>query len=79
MTKRKQIIRNILLLFVLMALSSFSPPLSNDTTVFICMKGEVYHSVKSCRGLKNVKSKIISVKKSEAEIKNKRRPCKICC
>ena len=42
------------------------------------MKGEVYHSVKSCRGLKNVKSKIIAVSKSDAEGKYKRRPCKIC-
>lgn len=67
----------LILLLLLLVSSSFTLN-NNNITVYICMKGEVYHSVKSCRGLKNVKSKIIAVSKSEAEIKYKRRPCKIC-
>ena len=66
-----------LLLFSVIVLSSFSPSNSNEM-VFICMKGEVYHSLRNCRGLRNAKSKVIAVKKNEAETKYKRRPCKIC-
>lgn len=65
-------------MLILLFLVSSSFTLNNNNTVYICMKGEVYHSVKSCRGLKNVKSKIIAVSKSDAEGKYKRRPCKIC-
>ena len=77
MTTGRKIIRTTILLFSLIAFSSFSTPKTNDT-VYISVKGEVYHSIRDCRGLKNVKSGIIAVSKSEAEKKYKRRPCKIC-
>ena len=77
MTSRIKIFRTTFLLFSLIAFSSFTTLKTNDT-VYISVKGEVYHSIKDCRGLKNVKSKIIAISKSEAEKKYKRRPCKIC-
>jgi hypothetical protein len=77
MQKYRPIYKALILLLLLLVSSSFTLN-NNNNTVYICMKGEVYHSVKSCKGLRNVKSKIIAVSKSEAEKKYKRRPCKIC-
>lgn len=77
MTTRRKILRTTILLFLLIAFSSFTTLNTNDT-VYISVKGEVYHSMRDCRGLKNVKSKIMAVSKSEAERKYKRRACKIC-
>ena len=77
MSAKRMILKTYLLLFPLIALCSFSPS-NSDNMVYICVKGEVYHSKKSCRGLKNVKSDIIAVKRNVAETKYKRRPCKIC-
>lgn len=64
--------------FLLLLISSSFNENNCNKTVYICMKGEVYHSAKKCRGLKSVKSKIIAVSKSKAEKKYKRRPCKLC-
>ena len=72
-----RVLRICLLLNILVTLSSFSTLNSNDK-VYICMKGDVFHSMRDCRGLRNVKSKVIAVTRSEAETKYKRRPCKIC-
>ena len=77
MSKDGTKLRTIMLLFLIIVLSSFSPSNTNDT-VFICLKGEVYHSIRKCKGLSKAKSKIIAITKSEAETKYKRRPCKIC-
>jgi ribosomal protein L13 len=73
----KQTLQIVIFLIALFTLQSFTPHLSmGDTTVYIVSTGKVYHSTKSCRGLKNTKHKIKAVSIKEAQ-KN-RRPCKIC-
>ncbi len=49
---------------------------SGDATVYICVTGKVYHSIKNCRGLRNATHKIKAVSLSEAQ--KTRRACKIC-
>ena len=78
MQKYRPICKTLILLLLLLVSSSFALNNNNNNIVYICMKGEVYHSKNSCKGLRNAKSKIIAISKSEAEKKYKRRPCKIC-
>lgn len=47
-----------------------------DVTVYICVTGEVYHSNRNCRGLKNARHEIKAVPLSK--VVKHRRPCKIC-
>lgn len=49
---------------------------ASDVRVYICVTGKVYHSTKSCKGLRNATHEIKSVPLSQVE--NLRRPCKIC-
>ena len=64
-------------MIVTLALQSFtSETTSSDTTVYICVTGNVYHSTRDCRGLSNATHKIKAV--SLSEVKKTRRACKIC-
>ena len=66
-----------LVLAAMLVLQSFTTHSAmGDTTVYIVSTGKVYHSTKSCRGLKNSKHKIQAVSLKEAQ--KTRRPCKIC-
>ena len=73
-------IRHILCIITFLTSGVFSAPNiktnSSETTVYICVTGEVYHKYKDCRGLKNATSKIKAISLSDA--KKTRRPCKIC-
>ena len=73
----KRSLHVVVAVMAVLALQSFSSHLSmGDTTVYIVSTGKVYHSTKSCRGLKNAKHKIQTVSLKESQ--KTRRPCKIC-
>ena len=69
----RQRLQIFVVLAAMLVLQSFT---MGDTTVYIVSTGKVYHSTKSCRGLKNSKHKIQEVSLKEAQ--KTRRPCKIC-
>ena len=55
-----------LVLAAMLVLQSFTTHSAmGDTTVYIVSTGKVYHSTKSCRGLKNSKHKIQELRKPE--------------
>ena len=64
----KKLFQSTVLVIVFLSLQSFTPSSKNeDVTVYICDKGKVYHSKKSCRGLKNAKSKIKAMSLEEVK------------
>ncbi len=72
-------LRNLIILSLsCMMLQSYTHITATQTTVYLCVTGEVYHSTRSCRGLNKATHKIIAVSKQDAVNKYKRRPCKIC-
>ena len=73
----KRSLHVVVAVMAVLALQSFTTHSAmGDTTVYIVSTGKVYHSTKSCRGLKNAKHKIQTVSLKEAQ--KTRRPCKIC-
>lgn len=51
---------------------------SSRSLVYICVTGKVYHSTRSCHGLRNAKHEIRLVSETEAVGEWKRRKCKVC-
>ena len=46
--------------------------------VYVCVTGKVYHSTRSCRGLRKARHRVIAVTRDEAVMKYNRRACKVC-
>lgn len=69
----------IAIIVMCFALQSFTvdAPAFGDT-VYICTTGKVYHSTRSCKGLRNAKHPVIAMSRSDAISQYGRRACKIC-
>ena len=73
----KRIAKTLTITLAALVLQSFTSQTAvNDTTVYICVTGKVYHATRDCRGLQNATHKTKAVSLNEAS--KTRRVCKIC-
>lgn len=72
MQRYLKILSIVVMYFTLQAFTT-----TQESYVYICVTGKVYHSTRLCRGLSNATHEIKKVTKEYA-IQKHRRACKIC-